>query len=422
MDEAPCTPLPVSDDDAVSRTHPLFGENSDSDAAPETPQHASDDEAPDSGVPAGSAPPRSTAQELSSSLPVDPSKCKARTWKRAPLPLLPQCSRRSLPDHDFCAMHLQNLPYGRCDNPIDPTVLAKMAKALKRKQRKTTKRWYCRYFMFKQAQATWGLENVDDMTDEQYAQALDAVHDYLSIKANVRHAWKLTPDQGPEDATERDTPQALYAGEPRRYKNYSYRLLCFFVERKQPGATPLSCSEAVFEEALQATNERCHALFRGLPAAAHYQGPQCFSERGHAAKLVFDPSQMPSGPSRRTTYSDGSFLVLQCSNECCAKWRRVDVATYDLFWNDWMHAQREERRQTLLAREPHLCSELHVWLRESVAQYFKARPRARKPRPPFRFTLDSFQGFLNDSPLRNALYTAHQRGFLEVVLDGAASF
>ena len=141
----------------------------------------------------------------------------------------------------------------------------------------------------------------------------------------------MKPDQGPEDVDERDTEMAMYAGEPKRYKNYSYRLLCYFVNQQQPGASPLTCSEAVFEDALQKTNERCHSLFRGLPAAAHYQGPPCYSERGRAAKLVFDPCQVPPGARKRTSYSDGSFLVLQCGNECCAKWRRVDPATYDLF-------------------------------------------------------------------------------------------
>ena len=63
----------------------------------------------------------------------------------------------------------------------------------------------------------------------------------------------MRPDQGPEDVDERDTEKALYAGEPKRYKNYSYRLLCFFVNQDQPGATPLTCSEAVFEDALQKT-------------------------------------------------------------------------------------------------------------------------------------------------------------------------
>ena len=182
---------------------------------------------------------------------MDKARCLARTWKPALLPLLPQCSKKPLPGHEFCSLHEKKLPYGRCDNPMDPCVHARIAKALKRQQRKSSKRWYCRYFMFKQAQATWDLENVDDMTDEQYAQALDAVHDFLSRNAAQRHAWKLKPDQGPEDVAERDTPKALYAGEPTRYKNYSYRLLCYYVTEQQPGATPITCSEKVFEEALQ---------------------------------------------------------------------------------------------------------------------------------------------------------------------------
>ena len=156
----------------------------------------------------------------------------------------------------------------------------------------------------------------------------------------------------------------------------------------------MACSEKVFEEALRQTNERCHNVFRGLPASAHYQGPQCFSERANAAKMIFDPSLMPSGPRRRTSYSDGDFLVLQCSHEACEKWRRVDVPTYDMFWNDWMQAQREKRSTALVALDPSLCSDLHIWLREQVAEYFKPRPRARKPRPPFLLTVEAVQSFL----------------------------
>ena len=112
--------------------------------------------------------------------------------------------------------------------------------------------------------------------NNNYAKAVEAVHDDLMDHPTYRLAWKWKPDQGPEDVGERDTEKAMYAGEPKRYKNYSYRLLCYFVNQQQPGATPLTCSEAVFEDALQKTNERCHSLFRGLPASAHYQGPQCF--------------------------------------------------------------------------------------------------------------------------------------------------
>ena len=50
----------------------------------------------------------------------------------------------------------------------------------------------------------------------------------------------------------------------KHYKNYSYRLLRRFISQMQPGATPLTCTEAVLEEALARTNDRCHSLFRGL--------------------------------------------------------------------------------------------------------------------------------------------------------------
>ena len=160
---------------------------------------------------------------------MNPCRCKARAWKPSMLYSLPlpRCMKRSMPGTDFCRQHAKHLPYGRCDNPLEPRVLAKIAASLKRKPRKTASRWYCRYFMFKQAQENWGLENVIDMTDEQCTQALDAVHEHLGYNAPQRVAWKLQPNLGPEDVTERDTPKALYAGAPVRYKNYSYRLLCF---------------------------------------------------------------------------------------------------------------------------------------------------------------------------------------------------
>ena len=156
-----------------------------------------------------------------------------------------------MPGNEFCSLHCQKLPYGRVDNPMDPCVQARIDKSMKRKQRKSAKRWYCRYFMFKQAQATWNLENVDGMNDEQYSQALESVHDFLVRNASQRHAWKLKHDQGPEDVTERDTPKALYAGAPIRYKNYSYRLLCYYVTKQQPGATPRHLRESSNAPALR---------------------------------------------------------------------------------------------------------------------------------------------------------------------------
>ena len=138
--------------------------------------------------------------------------------------------------------------------------------------------------------------------------------------------------------------------------------------------------------------------------------------------MIFDPSLMPSGPRRRTSYSDGDFLVLQCSHEACGKWRRVDVPTYDMFWNDWMQAQREKRSTALVALDPSLCSDLHIWLREQVAEHFKSSPRARKPRLPFLLTLQAVQSYSATSEERAQLYTTHERAFLEVFLQEVQHF
>ena len=87
-----------------------------------------------------------------------------------------------------------------------------------------------------------------------------------------------------------------------------------------------------------------------------------------------------------------------------------------------MQAQRDTRRQRLLTRDAYLCSDLHMWLREAVAQHFRPRPRARNPRPEFRLALDSFRSFVSASSEREAVYDAEPRAFLEVFLEETQNF
>ena len=63
---------------------------------------------------------------------VDTTRCRARTWKRAFLPRLPQCMRKPLANSAFCSVYAQSQPYGRCDNPLDPSVEAKVSRFMKR--------------------------------------------------------------------------------------------------------------------------------------------------------------------------------------------------------------------------------------------------------------------------------------------------
>ena len=113
---------------------------------------------------------------------------------------------------------MKTFPHGRHDHPVDPSLVEKFTKHSKRQRHKKKKRWFCHYFMFKHAFDNSGLENVEDMTAEQYTEALDMVHEQLSTHQHLRKAWKLENDQGPTDVTERDTEQAWYSGTPTRYK------------------------------------------------------------------------------------------------------------------------------------------------------------------------------------------------------------
>ena len=83
-----------------------------------------------------------------------------------------------------------------------------------------------------------------------------------------------------------------------------------------------------------------------------------------------------------------------------------------------MNAHRQERRQGLLDQKPHFCSDVHATLRELAAQHFKPRPRARKPRPEFRISVDVFQAFVSERRHQDA-YATHPRAVLEVFVDEA---
>ena len=141
MDALPRTPQSASKDEEALSAQPLLGDSSEDDGCVWTPAPASEAESSENGLPSPSTQQfltvaASQPSEASTPLPVDPCKCKARTWKRALLPHLPQCSQKPYAPYEFCKKHLQNLPYGRYDNPLDPTLVAKIGRSLKRQQRK----------------------------------------------------------------------------------------------------------------------------------------------------------------------------------------------------------------------------------------------------------------------------------------------
>ena len=111
----------------------LVGDNIAENGGIWTPQPASETESSDNGLPVCSGQPHtpltpaaSQTHETCTPLPVDPSKCKARTWKRALLPHLPQCSRKVLPGHDYCQAHVRICHMAGMTTRLTPACLQRL--------------------------------------------------------------------------------------------------------------------------------------------------------------------------------------------------------------------------------------------------------------------------------------------------------
>ena len=109
MDAPPCTPQPFSENEEVRSAQPFLADSSEDNVDVWTPQPASEAESSDNELPAPSVdvqlpviPAARQEREANIPLPLDPCKCKARTWKRALLPHLPQCSQKPYGPYEFC--------------------------------------------------------------------------------------------------------------------------------------------------------------------------------------------------------------------------------------------------------------------------------------------------------------------------------
>ena len=132
----------------------------------------------------------------------DTSKCMARTTGKK------QCQRKRARNSEFCQQHrksaaLGTLPHGRCDTPL----LADGAATKSKRSRidKTKKLLlYCRLTMWSYA-AQLGVDNLAELSDEQYDACLKETHEYLRKHPSYVTSWKLQSNEGPASCAERHT-------------------------------------------------------------------------------------------------------------------------------------------------------------------------------------------------------------------------
>ena len=74
------------------------------------------------------------------------------------------------------------------------------------------------------------VDSVSQLSDDQYLEALRAVHDYYVKNPSVRRSRHLTPDVGPQGLPDLGTDLEIYMGEcPHVHRFFHFVVFVLFV-------------------------------------------------------------------------------------------------------------------------------------------------------------------------------------------------
>ena len=203
---------------------------------------------------------------------------------------------------------------------------------------------------------------MEELTDPEFDEALQAVHVYLSKHKVLREQHGLKPNEGPTSSANRRELSFECVGTPMLHKYYSRKIFCQELHTLREGATPATATEREFEQALSRTNSVCHNLFvaRNMANSYHYRGPQCWSHRHLSDKANVEPEDAPQRPLLNEKHVTGAFGSLVCS--LGGKTRRVDNSTFNVFHNDgWLSESVALRREAFYADVPDFDDVLRTW-------------------------------------------------------------
>ena len=225
---------------------------------------------------------------------VDERFCVARTWKGL------QCERKRVLPSQFCTEHGKKaavgfLKYGRCDTCMEPEKLERLLRnAAKNDQTKPCK-YYSRLHMWHYA-SKCGVDNIEDLTDEDFTICLNRTDTYLRTHPEVRTSWKLEEHKGPTTVDERsDSSKVNYCGAPKTLKYYSKQMFLKKLTLINNGtellpseATERQFMDALAETSLDMQGKNCvrASKFRIF----EYRGPQCLPHRNDLERLAFEPN------------------------------------------------------------------------------------------------------------------------------------
>ena len=205
-----------------------------------------------------------------------------------------------------------NLTHGRYGSYIAEAALEKLLLNAAKCEKDAGFKYYCRAIMWQKASSSEvrpGLENLDDLTDDEYLECLHKVDLHFQKNSTLRENWRVEPFQGPQSLDERHSPKANYNAGYRKHKYYSKKVFEKQLVRVNGGRPllPHQATERQFVEALKETSERMHCthyIRHAARARFQFRGPQCMPHRDDLERFCFEPTPPTDDASRAAEMQD----------------------------------------------------------------------------------------------------------------------
>ena len=118
-----------------------------------------------------------------------------------------QCTRLKLQNSIYCGQHTLNpnarIKHGLVTEPLKETDFNRTRLLKLLSARDTGFRWYSRDRLWDYADKRLGLDNVTDMSDEQYMDALRFINNHFSTHKSEVYRLRLTAGAGPQSLADR---------------------------------------------------------------------------------------------------------------------------------------------------------------------------------------------------------------------------
>ena len=312
---------------------------------------------------------------------IDTAYCQARVKNG-----LCQCRRKVFQNQEFCQLHFRQrlrLKHGVQGNPLPQGELHKRLLQEIRRRANTRLEWYSRDYMWTLATQLEHVNCLDDLSDDQYMDALKETNIYYRSNAGLRRRMHLEKHQGPQSLDDRGTEKENYLGNVNRFKYFHHD--AFIRELTLLGTTTGQATERQVMNALHNVSLKLmNAEFlRSKGEDIHFQGPQSYIHLRNEERLDFRvATNHYNNSSRRKIWDSDVTHTRFLTCESCGKLRRVDKHTIENFSKERWSVERIDSAIEQIKRDIPFVDAMITASFSSTTSKGRGRPGVKKPRIP----------------------------------------